>query len=571
MKMSHFTIRGRLFMLVALMSLAVALVGGVGIGFVFQAGREARDFRQLSDLARLSQVEFKTQVQEWKNILLRGGNPKDFEKYSKQFQERSDSIQANLRTLMAHEIIQRDPTLVAEIENLRKRHEALGLQYQFALNGYEEKGPFAVDRIVRGIDREPTKKFDVVLRRVTEREQEEANASLRGTIYFVSAALVLGVALCIGLGLLVVRSINRPLSRTIEIVDALSDGDFTVYLGGITSGRDEIADLARAQERMVQRVGDLIQTARKAAVAGAGSAKSMHELATGLQQNSSEMSATAEENSASIEEMTASMSSVAKSIGGAAVTVGEVETAVSALAGYARRFHDETRDLMNLSGIAEERAARSDHAISEITEAMNTITGGIQRITEILAMIDEISERTNLLSLNASIEAARAGDAGRGFAVVASEISRLAETTANHTRSIKEVAGEVSEFTDRSSRNIQASVGEFRRISEGVREIGVKVAGMQGFTDEQTRNVSLVSASVHGLGDRFREIEAASTEQKSTTGEIMNATQAVTESATTLTESADRLGNLAGELAAGADHLLKTMSVFKLRGEDTQT
>lgn len=550
------------------MALIVVVVGGVGVASVYRSGLRALEFREISDQARFAQVRFKIQVQEWKNILLRGIDPGDFEKYRGRFEKEQNTIQVALQKLQEIELIRKDPSLVADIENLRKRHEALGQQYSLALRVYPERGAVGVDRLVRGIDRQPTKHFDRIVERVLEREEEEIAESIEYAVYFVVAVLVFGLGLSVFFGWAVIRSINRPMRRLVEIIESLGEGDFTVNTAGLGAGGDEIADLARAEKRMMDKVGDLILSARTAALAGSESADDISEFAGRLKDNAAQLAATAEENSASVEEMHATLSTVSESIAGAGEVVREVESSVGRLKKFAAEFKRETADLQNLSLGASERAEKTDLLIGEITVAMNTITEGIERITEILAMIDEISERTNLLSLNASIEAARAGDAGRGFAVVAGEISRLAETTADHTRSIKEVAGQVGDHTRQAGQNVRESVEVFRQVAGGVREIASKVAGLQNFSDQQTGNMAAVSERMQGFADRFQGIETASAEQKATATEIMRATQAVTESSQQLAESADRLGELSAGLKVNADHLRETMGVFRLaRGQ----
>jgi methyl-accepting chemotaxis protein WspA len=314
----------------------------------------------------------------------------------------------------------------------------------------------------------------------------------------VSGRQVMLVVMLVGLGgaalgaVGIVRSVAGPLKDVTRQLQAVAGGrqDLTGRIAVI--GSDEIAAFGDAFNSVLDRLVALVTRQRESGVQVASSTAS-------LAASSKQLEATITEQAASTNQVVASARGISATAENLAATMGEVgglslEAASSADAGQAGlgRMSDTMRQM--------EEASRS------ISDKLETINGRASNITGVVTTIAKIADQTNLLSLNAAIEAAKAGEAGEGFSVVAREIRRLADKTAVATLDI-----------DRMVREMQSAV------SAGV-------MGMEKFTDEVNRAVREVEEvgrqfariieQVHGLTPRFEAVTRGMATQSVDAGRI---------------------------------------------------
>jgi methyl-accepting chemotaxis protein len=191
------------------------------------------------------EVGFLKQVRDWKNILLRGHNPQDLERYKQEFFKQERQVQttsAELKKLII------DPRVVEQFQKFVDGHEKLGPLYRQALDLYEGKSDFkAADALVKGLDRplaEALERMEEVLRehiREAQRINQEAIASQRWIVGVLAAVAIL---LLLGVSVVIARSITRPLSQTVEVLQKVAEGDLTQQLA--VDSQDEIGRMARA-------------------------------------------------------------------------------------------------------------------------------------------------------------------------------------------------------------------------------------------------------------------------------------------------------------------------------------
>ncbi len=286
--------------------------------------------------------------------------------------------------------------------------------------------------------------------------QEQAQLFL-GFMVIMSALLVL-------LLVLLAFHLTKPLQLLIERMRAVVEGDGDLSRRLDEQGRDETAVLARLINRMLDHLVHLIQRVQRAGIQVASSAKQL---------------------SASIKEQEASTTEYAATANQVAASIREI-TSTSRDLSYAL---NETNQLVQQT---DELAGNSQSRLENMNESMNRMTGSSQSITNHLAemsekaasinsmvtTINKIADQTNLLSLNAAIEAEKAGEYGRGFAVVASEIRRLADQTAVATYDIEQMVKEVQSTVasgvmsmDRFTEELHHSVEDARIASEEMRKV----------------------------------------------------------------------------------------------------
>jgi len=211
-----------------------------------------------ADLARVTQVEFKKQVQEWKDILLRGHEPGDLAKYTQQFHDEEARVRDNALALggLVH-----DPEAKRLIGEFIAGHEALGRKYEEAYRTYVGGGfDFkAADRIVRGMDRPPTTLFDGVVARLTAEAEESARAAraLASHKQMLALAITGGIFAVLAVAsFIVVYSVSSRLGHLKTISDKLANGEVAGLAIDI-GGKDEIAEFGQSLKGIHSEIEDL--------------------------------------------------------------------------------------------------------------------------------------------------------------------------------------------------------------------------------------------------------------------------------------------------------------------------
>jgi methyl-accepting chemotaxis protein len=247
----------------------VVVVGGLAATLVGELKSLSASYNDLlqgpvreAEAARVTQVDFKKQVQEWKDILLRGQNPDDLVKYAKQFHEQEAKVKAEAQTLAG---TVRDPAAKQSLNDFLTADDTLSKKYQIAYDVYvTEKFDFkAADRIVRGQDRAPTDLFDKVVAQLNGRVAAQAAAQQaeairqRNTALIVSGALLVLISV---VGFIVVRGVLTRLGRLRAVSDRLAKADVQGLSIDI-SGNDEIGEFGESLKSVAAAIRELLGAA----------------------------------------------------------------------------------------------------------------------------------------------------------------------------------------------------------------------------------------------------------------------------------------------------------------------
>jgi aerotaxis receptor len=311
-------------------------------------------------------------------------------------------------------------------------------------------------------------------------EYEAAEAMYRGNQLAFLALLVIGLVGVLSLAFLTARHITRSLRAAGRFAESIAAGDLTQPMP--RAGEDEIGEL-------MARLGVMRNT--------------LHELIAMISQNMRSLNQSAGElaglasNSAHTSEIQAeAASSMAASVEQMSVSIDQVEE-------HAREAHNVTEDSSAQSTeggrIIHDAAAEMGRIADAVKSTAGTITeleGYSGQISSIVQVIKDIADQTNLLALNAAIEAARAGEQGRGFAVVADEVRKLAERTGKSTQEIGEMIGKIQQGTQRAVLEMEAGV---RRVGEGVQlahQAGDSVTAIRSSAERATQAVDDISLAL---------------------------------------------------------------------------
>lgn len=338
---------------------------------------------------------------------------------------------------------------------------------------------------------------------------DEATRVQHRAIWLVAAVLLAGaLGLAIG-GIVLARSVMRPLMQARELAGRISEGE--LGHGLVVTGRDEVSDTLRSLAAMDATLAGIVRKVRDNAGQVTQSARDIAAGNDELSNRTQEQASSLEETAASMEEMTASV----------------------------RQNADGASAARSLSTSLRDEAVATRQVATDAIGAMSRITEASRDIGEIAVLIDEIAFQTNLLALNAAVEAARAGDQGRGFAVVAAEVRRLAQRSAVAAKDIKGLIATASE-----------------RVEEGASLVTSTGEALDKMQAGALRVSSIVS-----------EIAAASTEQAAGIEQVNDAVTAldeVTQQNAALVEEASAASRHALELA---DELMREVAFFRFEGQ----
>ncbi len=238
--------------------------------------------------------------------------------------------------------------------------------------------------------------------------------------------------------------------------------------------------------------------------------------------NSRTQAASTEEVAASIEEITAGATQVSSGAETQEMSMQSLGSTLETLAGLVKETGEAVRNALRITSQVTANAKSGEQSMRVMNDSMHRIGQSSEQMNGIIQIINDISDRINLLSLNAAIEAARAGDAGRGFAVVADEISKLADATASSIKEIDSLIKKNDQEIGSGTSNIEAAVKSVNEVIRDVDQISVSIERISELMNRQSGANETVLKNAEQVRERSHEIMAAMVEQKNATEELSN-------------------------------------------------
>ncbi len=366
-------------------------------------------------------------------------------------------------------------------------------------------------------------------------------ASLSRTMWL---CLGVGVVVCVILGLLITRAIVQPVSKAVDMIKAVEQGDLQQQIK--VNSSDEIGQMGLALNKMSVNLRSLIGDISQGVDTLNNTSSELSGLSVEMSANSEETNNRSQAVSAAAEEMSGNMDSVAAASEETSVNVNMVATAAEEMSSTISEIADNTEKTRSITDSAVAKSKKASEQIHEL----GTAAKEVGKVTE---SITEISEQTNLLALNATIEAARAGEAGKGFAVVANEIKDLAKQTAEATNEIKGKINKIQRATQGAVADITDITEVINEVNEMVAVVSVKVEEQASGTQEIADNVGQASLGIQEVNENVAQASSVTGEVAADIGEVGHAARELNVSSSQVSNNAGRLEELSRKLAAAVE------------------
>ena len=607
------TIRAKITLLSAGSVALLLLIGAFSVYELYGLSREAivsteNDYMSMRLLKSTTEARhyFQSQVQEWKDTLLRGNDAALYAHHFDAFEKDNQAVDRELgeaRTLATQAGV---ATILnpRDVDEILKLHQELHQRYLEAIRNYNPAHPTAaqeVDRTIRGVDRAFTAKLNKIADGIAlyakesgETSREQIASKTSTALWLTVLVLLLAIPALAVLGYIIARGLLRNLASFQATIDRVHAGDYVARANAATG--DELGELAaafnelldsrvetlatiqRENDKLNESVLDLLRAVAQLARKDLTVRIPVSEDVTGavsdaLNLLASETAKVLLDVSNISADVTAASLEVQKQSDNMLLRAAEERTEVETTT---RALSDAARAMADIATLAQQTNETADAAIRTTQMALVSVTNTVsginatrdviretekrikrlgersQEISGVVNLINTIAERTHILALNASMHAASAGEAGRGFAVVADEVQRLAE---NARQATQQIAALVNNIQVETSDTVNTMNTVISQIVEGTRL--AEQAGEQMNRTQQTTS-ELVSS--------VRQIASTSSEQIRVGEELVNLAAAIKLNSEKTSEQLIEQSNNTNSLVEYAKQLLASVRVFKLPG-----
>ena len=337
--------------------------------------------------------------------------------------------------------------------------------------------------------------------------------------------------------------------------------DCEVYKNAI---RSEVEEIIEAINNMIMTIRPIMMDISGMTQDLNRESETLAEVSKKMEIESQTQAASIEETTSANEELMASIDSVANSAANQAERVEQTSAAMEELAASTRVVGENSMNSSKKAGQTVEEARNTEQVLKNTIQSINQITASSKRIMDIVAIINDISDQINLLSLNAAIEAARAGEHGKGFAVVSEEISKLADATAQSTKEIESLIRNSKNDIEMGATLVNQTAVAITSMIREIEDAARLVEEIALSSEEQIRGSEQVMKDVDEVNNMSSQIANATGEQKATSAEILKAVSRINESIQEVAQSSQLVAESAEIIKEKSERLTQVARIFKV-------
>ncbi len=400
---------------------------------------------------------------------------------------------------------------------------------------------------------------------IADESHKVMRESIKSTFITSGIGALILVFFTVLISLFIYRNISRSLSFFREVFSQGTSGDLLARYPVDNKARDEINHLGKLFNGFMDQVSGVIRETINTSNELGVSSEELSATTESFSDNTQSQAASSEEITATMEEISAGIENVSDNTQYQYDKLNELILEMNSLSEIIHEMDAKIADTQGMSGNISVLAQSGGKSLQLMNRSMSTIYDSSNKVRDIIGIINDISDRINLLSLNAAIEAARAGEAGRGFAVVADEISKLADQTASSISDIDSLIRVNKDEIDMGMKNVNDTIESISSIINGVESIGEMMNRIfQGMEQQKATNES-VNRSAGELKVRSEEVRTATSEQKNAVNEVMKSITNINEMNQSIASGSEQITASTSRLATMAENLKNLVNFFKFR------
>lgn len=393
-------------------------------------------------------------------------------------------------------------------------------------------------------------------------DESEALAGITivtGVAVGISAIVVLlAIIICFIVG----RRLMRPLVKVSTIIEEIANGDINADFDMVKESNDEIGLIIEKMKELTQSLGNIVGRIRNSSDTMSSNSYELNDTSSQTLAANNEISKAVEDVAEGSTGMASSISKINENLEEMSRETKDINESVNEIRNQTTAVQDSSKIMNDKIKSMQDSSHKMDDGISAISKRIETVNTTVDKVSNIVSVIEEISSETNLLSLNASIEAARAGDAGKGFAVVAQEIRVLSDNTNTELENIKQIisslveecrycvqaSGTIVEDNAKQKEEIKAVLDEFGALDEQIQKTAEKADEIEELVTAMIELNDDITKSSHSLTD-VSAANAAATEEMNANIEELNAMM-------------NGVAEMAGHMNDESDGLKEALSFF---------
>jgi methyl-accepting chemotaxis protein len=357
------------------------------------------------------------------------------------------------------------------------------------------------------------------------------------------------------------KNFSTPIRNTIKIFRKLSGGDLTARSSDFLA--DEFGDMIRNMKKFQDKIRGVVDAALNASTQLAASSEELASTSSSLADGAQSQAAAVEEATASLEEISASNESIADNSREQSDYSKNTFKAMEELGSIINSVNADAVSALQVANVTHSEASKGNVLMQNTIKGMNSIEENSMKIAEMVTLISDISDKVNLLSLNAAIEAARAGENGRGFAVVADEISKLADQTAESAKSITVLVSNGVKSAKQGITDINETSGAMEAIIIHINKTKELVQKIADSSERQALSSEEVQRATKQVMTMSDSISNSTREQTFTHTEISKTMDQINEQTQAQASGAEEIASSAEQISAQAENMKNLLDFFK--------